>query len=111
MKTPQGKQFLFYIYKGDDPLRTNAGEANPSLGYTFSDRYLQRHKLEIMPAKESIVVSNFCQWVDADNPWIMSWNMVQCNTFTFDDLQVKSVVADWTYREQRFNRISHIFSP
>ena len=97
------------------PLRMSlAGEANPSLGYTFSDRYLreQVHKLEVCPRKKALCVGLiFCQWVDADNPWINSETWMQCeNTFTFDDLQVKSVMADWTYREQRFNRISLVFS-
>lgn len=48
-------------------------KANPSLGVTFPPRYLEEQVAAAkgMPSKESIVRRlNFCQWVDAVNPWI-----------------------------------------
>ncbi|HEK1863581.1 TPA: terminase large subunit [Proteus mirabilis] len=94
--TIEDDSFFSYICsldEGDDPFKDEScwGKANPSLGYTFSDRYLREQVTQArgMPAKESIVRRlNFCQWVDADNPWINSETWMQCeNTFTFDDLQ------------------------
>lgn len=48
-------------------------KANPSLGVTIKPAYLQEQVAAAkgMPSKESIVRRlNFCQWVDALNPWI-----------------------------------------
>jgi phage terminase large subunit-like protein len=48
-------------------------KANPLLGVTFKPSYLEEQVRQAkgMPAKESIVRRlNFCQWVDAENPWI-----------------------------------------
>jgi phage terminase large subunit-like protein len=48
-------------------------KANPLLGVTFQPSYLEEQVRQAkgMPAKESIVRRlNFCQWVDAANPWI-----------------------------------------
>ncbi len=48
-------------------------KANPLLGVTFQPSYLEEQVRQArgMPGKESIVRRlNFCQWVDAANPWI-----------------------------------------
>ena len=48
-------------------------KANPLLGVTFKPAYLEEQVRQAkgMPAKESIVRRlNFCEWVDAENPWI-----------------------------------------
>lgn len=48
-------------------------KANPLLGVTIPPKYLREQVLQArgMPSKESIVRRlNFCQWVDASNPWI-----------------------------------------
>lgn len=64
---------------GDDPLAdTPAGracwaKANPNLGVSIRMDYLEKEVREArgMPAKASKVRRlNFCQWVDAENPWI-----------------------------------------
>lgn len=48
-------------------------KVNPLLGVTLRPAYLEEQVLQArgMPSKESIVRRlNFCQWVDAENPWI-----------------------------------------
>jgi phage terminase large subunit-like protein len=48
-------------------------KVNPSLGKTIQKSYLreQIHQARGMPSQESTVRRlNFCQWVDAENPWI-----------------------------------------
>ena len=48
-------------------------KVNPVLGVTFKPSYLEEQVRQArgMPAKESIVRRlNFCEWVDAENPWI-----------------------------------------
>jgi len=48
-------------------------KVNPSLGKTIQKTYLreQIHQARGMPSQESTVRRlNFCQWVDAENPWI-----------------------------------------
>lgn len=48
-------------------------KANPLIGVTFQPSYLEQQVRQAkgMPSKESIVRRlNFCQWVDALNPWI-----------------------------------------
>lgn len=48
-------------------------KANPLLGVTFKRSYLEEQVRQAkgMPSKESTVRRlNFCQWVDAINPWI-----------------------------------------
>lgn len=61
--------------EGDDPLKNEAcwPKANPNLGVSIQLRYLRDQVSEArgMPSKESITRRlNFCEWVDADNPWI-----------------------------------------
>ncbi|WP_140920895.1 terminase large subunit [Limnobaculum xujianqingii] len=69
--------FICSLDEGDDPFKDEScwGKANPSMGATFTDKYLREQVTQArgMPSKESIVRRlNFCQWVDADNPWIGS---------------------------------------
>lgn len=48
-------------------------KANPNLGVSVTEKYLQEQvkKAEGMPALQSKVRRlNFCEWVDADSPWI-----------------------------------------
>ncbi|WP_249357716.1 terminase large subunit domain-containing protein, partial [Klebsiella pneumoniae] len=65
--------FICSLDEGEDPFKDEScwKKANPSLGHTFTDRYLREQVTQArgMPSKESIVRRlNFCQWVDADNP-------------------------------------------
>lgn len=60
---------------GDDPFTDEScwHKANPSLGITIPLKYLREQVTQArgMPAKESIVRRlNFCQWVEAESPWI-----------------------------------------
>jgi phage terminase large subunit-like protein len=70
-------------YPAEDPFTDEADKklgypkswlkANPLLGITFQPSYLEEQVRQAkgMPGKESIVRRlNFCQWVDATNPWI-----------------------------------------
>lgn len=59
----------------DKPLKNERSwlKANPNLGISIQPKYLRELVREArgMPAKESTVLRlNFCQWVDAENPWI-----------------------------------------
>lgn len=61
--------------QGDDPFTDEScwTKANPLLGVTIPPKYLQEQVREAkgMPSKESRVRRlNFCQWVDAANPWV-----------------------------------------
>jgi phage terminase large subunit-like protein len=78
--------FFSYICacdEGDDPFTDEPdaelgyprswAKVNPLLGVTIAPSYLSKQVREAqgMPSKESIVRRlNFCQWVDAENPWI-----------------------------------------
>lgn len=67
--------FICSLDEHDDPFKDEScwGKANPSLGYTFQDKYLREQVIQAkgMPSKESTVRRlNFCQWVDAADPWI-----------------------------------------
>lgn len=83
--TVEDDQWFSYVCaldEGDDPLLDADGpdgyplcwlKANPSLGVTIQPDYLRKQVREAlgMPSKESIVRRlNFCQWVDAADPWI-----------------------------------------
>lgn len=69
--------------ENDDPL-TDEGcwvKANPNLGVSIQLKYLREQVAEArgMPSKESIVRRlNFCQWVDAADPWIESHLWLAC---------------------------------
>lgn len=59
----------------DDPFTDDTCwvKANPLLGVTIPKRYIEEQVREAigMPGKESIVRRlNFCQWTDAESPWI-----------------------------------------
>lgn len=67
--------YICALDEEDDPFENPRcwAKANPSLGITIQESYLQEQVTQAlgMPAKESIVRRlNFCQWVDAANPWI-----------------------------------------
>lgn len=67
--------FVCALDVGDDPFESEACwvKANPLLGRTIQKSYLRKQVREAtgMPAQESSVRRlNFCEWVDAANPWI-----------------------------------------
>ena len=84
--------------ENDDPF-TDEGcwvKANPNLGVSIQLKYLREQAAEArgMPSKESIVRRlNFCQWVDAADPWIASHLWLDC-----EDSDVKPETA-WAGRE------------
>ncbi|MDR5757895.1 terminase TerL endonuclease subunit [Caballeronia sp. LZ035] len=67
--------FICSLDEGEDPFEDEACwvKANPSLGQTIQRSYLdeQVRQARGMPSLESTVRRlNFCQWVDAADPWI-----------------------------------------
>lgn len=84
--TVEDDSFFSYICavdEDDDPFTDPVDPAlgypkswvktNPSIGVTFAPRYLEEQVLSAkgMPSKESVVRRlNFCQWMDAADPWI-----------------------------------------
>lgn len=67
--------YICALDEGEDPFVDEAcwPKANPSLGTTIRPDYLREQVTEArgMPAKEATVRRlNFCQWVEAHNPWI-----------------------------------------
>ena len=78
------------------------GKANPSMGHTFLSDYLREQVEDArgMPAKESLVRRlNFCQWVDAENPWISGDIWMACEKdISIEQLRVKPALAVWIYR-------------
>lgn len=59
----------------DDPIEDETcwPKANPSLGHTFQLSYLRDlvQKTRGMPSAEAVVRRlNFCQWTDAESPWV-----------------------------------------
>lgn len=67
--------FICALDPEDDPFKDESCwiKANPNLGVSVTLEYLRKQvrEAEGMPAKASFVRRlNFCQWVDADNPWI-----------------------------------------
>ncbi|EKC2789588.1 terminase large subunit, partial [Salmonella enterica] len=85
--------FICSLDEGEDPFKDEScwKKANPSLGHTFTDRYLREQVTQArgMPSKESIVRRlNFCQWVDADNPWMSSDVWMGCEEdFSLQELR------------------------
>jgi phage terminase large subunit-like protein len=77
----------------DDPFNDESCwiKANPSLdavtpipGYNYLRKQVRQAKG--MPAKESIVRRlNFCQWVEAESPWISRDVWVGCESGPYDD--------------------------
>lgn len=76
--TIEDDSFFAYVAsldEGEDPFVDEAcwPKANPSLGVTIRHDYLREQVTQArgMPAKEATVRRlNFCQWVEAHNPWI-----------------------------------------
>jgi phage terminase large subunit-like protein len=85
--TQQDDQFFAYVCaldEGDDPM-TDEGcwiKTNPNLGISIRLPYVrgQVSEAKMMPAKESSVRRlQFCEWVDADSPWISgdAWRAIE----------------------------------
>ncbi|MBC6499930.1 terminase large subunit [Citrobacter freundii] len=75
--------FICSLDEGDDPFKDEScwGKANPSLGHTFTEKYLREQVTQArgMPSKESIVRRlNFCQWVESADPWVDSDTWMKC---------------------------------
>lgn len=67
--------YVCALDEGDDPLTDEScwTKANPLLGVSIQSKYLREQVREArgMPSKESTVRRlNFCQWVEALNPWL-----------------------------------------
>jgi len=67
--------YVCALDEGDDPFNDRScwEKANPNLGVSISERYLEERVREArnMPADESKIMRvNFCCWVDAADPWI-----------------------------------------
>lgn len=75
----------------DDPFKDEDcwHKANPSLRFELPGwRYLREQVAQArgMPSKESIVRRlNFCQWVEAESPWISGEVWFGCEDKEFDD--------------------------
>jgi phage terminase large subunit-like protein len=83
---------------GEDPFENEDCwiKANPSLGTTIQKSYLdeQVRQARGMPSLESTVRRlNFCQWVDAENPWIDGdlWRACETDRLTLDDFRDATV--------------------
>ena len=82
----QDNSFFSYICaldEKDDPFKSEKcwKKVNPSLPVTPGYKYLREQVREAkgMPSKESIVRRlNFCEWVDADDPWIARDRWMAC---------------------------------
>ena len=75
--------YVCALDEGDDPLLDSACwiKANPNLGVSIQPEYLQGAVDEAvgMPGLASRVRRlNFCQWVDAENPWIEGHLWLSC---------------------------------
>jgi len=75
--------YICALDEGDDPFKSEKcwPKVNPSLGVTIQHKYLREQVLQArgMPAKESTVRRlNFCQWVEAESPWISGHVWMQC---------------------------------
>jgi len=68
--------YICALDDADDPFKNERcwAKANPSIAHGLpSQKYLREQVLQArgMPAKESVVRRlNFCQWVEAESPWI-----------------------------------------
>lgn len=93
--------YVCALDEGEDPFEDDADPAlgfprcwlkvNPLLGVTFGPVYLEEQVRQArgMPSKESLVRRlNFCQWTDAENPWIDSdrWRACEVEPEHFDIL-------------------------
>lgn len=86
--------YVCALDEGDNPLKDEKcwDKANPSLRHGIPGlKYLREQVREAqgMPAKESIVRRlNFCQWVEAESPWISSHVWFGCQDKEFDKAQL-----------------------
>lgn len=91
----QLKDDAFFAYicaldEGDDPFKDEKcwHKANPSLRFGLPGmRYLREQVTQArgMPSKESIVKRlNFCQWVEAESPWVSADAWFSCEDKKFD---------------------------
>jgi len=67
--------FVCSMDYGDDPFTDKScwKKANPNLGVSIQQKYLEEQLREArgIPSKASLVRRlNFCEWVDAANPWV-----------------------------------------
>lgn len=74
----------------DDPLQDESCwiKANPLLGVSITRKYLEEQVREArgMPSKESMVRRlNFCQWVEALNPWLSHDVWTKARDADFDE--------------------------
>lgn len=82
--------FVCALDEDDDPFKDEGcwPKANPSLRFGLPGvRYLREQVAQArgMPSKESIVRRlNFCQWVEAEAPWIGGEVWFGCEDQTFD---------------------------
>ncbi|MGF6957993.1 terminase large subunit [Paraburkholderia youngii] len=86
--------YICALDEGEDPFKDETCwiKANPSLGVTIQNTYLdeQVRQARGMPSLESTVRRlNFCQWVDADNPWISGelWRACETDDLKLDDFR------------------------
>jgi len=86
-------QFFGYVCAldaGEDPIKDEKCwlKANPSLEYGIPGfKYLREQVTEArgMPSKESLVRRlNFCEWTEAESPWISSQAWFDCQDKAFD---------------------------
>ncbi len=82
--------FVCSLDEGDDPFKDEEcwHKANPSLRFGLPGvRYLREQVAQArgMPSKESIVRRlNFCQWVEAEAPWISGEAWFACEDKAFE---------------------------
>lgn len=76
--------FVCSLDQGDDWKDESVWKkANPNLDVSVTRKYLQETVLQAigMPSKQSLVRRlNFCQWVDAEDPWIDRDAWLACET-------------------------------
>jgi len=101
----QSKDDTFFSYicaldENDEPFKNKDcwPKANPSLGVTISDKYLQEQVDQAagMPSKQSIVRRlNFCQWTEGDASWIgpEDWDRIQDDECTIEALRGRTCYA------------------
>lgn len=82
--------YICALDEGEDPFKDRRCwiKANPSLGVTIQDQYLEEQITQArgMPAKEAFVRRlNFCQWVAASAPWISGHVWYGAADESFDD--------------------------
>lgn len=89
----QGDSFFGFVCGldvDDDPFEDESCwvKANPLLGVSIQRKYLEEQVREArgMPSKESTVRRlNFCQWVEALNPWLSHERWTAARDTDFDD--------------------------